>query len=169
MGESLLRGKKMMVKILFSLAAAAVVLGNPVTKSMVKEQQQAAKLAADDDWVPAPVVPHTYRLDDEIDKKKKRKKNKPMKRSVSDGLPDGADDYSAPAPVVPATYRLDVQKEKKNKPKKRSVFQQLPDGQFLKDVPGAAWWSVVEGIPGGKAEISEGLLPIRPLSPAEPY
>merc|ERR1719350_2166521 len=124
----------MMVKILFSLAAAAVVLGNPVTKSMVKEQQQAAKLAADDDWVPAPVVPHTYRLDDEIDKK-----NNPMKRSVFDGLPDGADDYSAPAPVG------------------------------MKDVPGAAWWSVVEGIPGGKAEISESLLPIRPLSPAEPY
>ena len=76
----------MMVKILFSLAAAAVVLGNPVTKSMVKEQQQqAAKLASDVDRVPVPVVSATYRLNDQILEKKQKLK----KRSVFEELPDG--------------------------------------------------------------------------------
>merc|ERR1719350_1969236 len=93
-----------MVKILFSLAAAtAVVLGNPVTKSMVKEQQQqAAKLASDVDRVPVPVVSATYRLNDQILEKKQKLK----KRSVFEELPDGSDDYLVPAPVVPAKYRL---------------------------------------------------------------
>ena len=78
----------MMVKIFFTLATAALVLGAPAPQE--DSDNNMMKLAADRPQNPeplllAPVSPSKYRLDDQIAEEQSKLK----KRSVFQRLPDG--------------------------------------------------------------------------------
>ena len=89
--HSLLREKTMMVKIFFTLATAALVLGAPAPgnrKVLDKQGMNMMKLDADrpqntERLVLAPVSPSKYRPEDVAEKRSKLKK-----RSVFDDLDD---------------------------------------------------------------------------------